>query len=476
MPRSLSPSLAEPIRPDELDGLFAPLLDVGRPVPLAPAVALAVSGGSDSTALMVLFAEWLRGAGREPSQHTVLTVDHGLREQSAAEAQGVAAQAHGLGYRHATLVWHGAPHAGVQAAARAARYRLMGAYMRAHGIALLLTAHTREDQAETLLMRLARGSGLDGLTAMAPVTDLAEVAADHALEPAELALARPLLGLPKARLVATLEARGITWVEDPSNQSPAHERSRLRAAKAQLDALGLTDAMLALSAGRLRRARAAIEEAVAQFCRESHGAVHVDPCGYVTVDRGRLQRVEAEIALRVLGRAIAAAGGSDQPVPLAKLEAIVEALRSADPAGTAKWTLARAMITAKGGAIIIEREPGREPLPRLTMAAGEKELWDGRFRVGISPDFAGGPVEVSALGSAEAGRLLRQDADASHVPAGIAAMVPCFRRGDRLIAVPPLNHWANPCCRAHLRAEFTGMNTPARAFSWRRGAGGLETS
>lgn len=467
MPRSPSASPAEAIRPDELDGLFALLLGDGRPDPLVPVVALAVSGGSDSTALMVLFAEWLSRAGREPSRHTVLTVDHGLRAQSVAEAQGVAAQARGLGYRHATLVWHGAPHAGVQAAARSARYRLMGAYMRAHAIPLLLTAHTLDDQAETLLMRLARGSGLDGLSAMAPLTDLAEVAAEHGLAPGELALARPLLGLPKARLVATLAARGITWVEDPSNLSPAHERSRLRAAKAQLDALGLTDAMLALSAGRLRRARAAIEEAVAQFC----SAVHVDPCGYVTIDRGRLLGVEAEIALRVLGRAIAAAGGSDQPVPLAKLEAIVEVLRSADLAGTAKWTLARAMITARGGALIIEREPGREPLPRLTMGAGEKALWDGRFRVDVGPDFAGGPVEVGALGGAEAGKLLGRDADASRAPAGVAAMVPCFRRGDRLIAVPPLNHWADPCYRAHLRAEFTAMSTPARAFSWRPGRG-----
>jgi tRNA(Ile)-lysidine synthase len=163
-------------------------------------------------------------------------------------------------------------------------------------------------------------------------------------------------------------------------------------------------------------------------------------------------------------------------VPLAKLEAIVDALRSSDPAGTAKWTLARVMITAKGGAVIIEREPGRDPLSRLTMAPGEKALWDGRFRIDISPDFAGGPVEVRALGEAEAGLLLRQDADASRVPAGIAAMVPCFRSGDRLIAVPPLNHWPNPCCRSHLKAEFTGMSTLVRASAWLTGAGELETS
>jgi tRNA(Ile)-lysidine synthase len=158
----------EPIRADELDAHFAQARGGG-----AEGIAIAVSGGCDSTALMVLFAEWLRSRGQYPANHVVLTVDHQLRAESAAEAAAVATQAHALGYRHATLVWDAAkPQAGLQAAARAARYALLSDYARARGLFALLTAHTLDDQAETLLMRLARGSGIDGLASMAPATQL----------------------------------------------------------------------------------------------------------------------------------------------------------------------------------------------------------------------------------------------------------------------------------------------------------------
>ena len=204
----------EPIRPDELDGLFA------RFAALGPS-ALAVSGGSDSTALMVLFADWLRERGRPIQDCTVLTVDHGLRSTSADEARAVAALAAELGYRHATLAWEGSkPRAGIQAAARAARYRLMGGYMRAHGIRLLLTAHTRDDQAETLLMRLARGSGLDGLAAIPSLSRLGERGPGDNADGDRRWIGRPFLDVPKACLRATLEERGVRWMEDPSNIAP----------------------------------------------------------------------------------------------------------------------------------------------------------------------------------------------------------------------------------------------------------------
>src|SRR5688572_57275 len=182
--------IPSPIGSDEVARLFAPL----HQEPSGDPIALAVSGGSDSTALMVLFADWLQRVGVPAGRHLVLTVDHGLRADSGVEAQQVAAQASRLGFRHATLIWEGEkPSTGVQAAARKARYRLMRDHLAAHGIGTLLTAHTRDDQAETLLMRLARGSGLDGLAGIAPSVDLPPgpggAAALHVL--------RPLLGMPK---------------------------------------------------------------------------------------------------------------------------------------------------------------------------------------------------------------------------------------------------------------------------------------
>ena len=423
--------------------------------------ALAVSGGSDSTALMVLYADWLCQHGADMALHMVLTVDHGLRPESAAEARTVAAQAERLGFPHATLVWEGPkPCTGIQAAARNARYRLMGNAMRAKGIALLLTGHTQDDRAETLLMRLARGSGLDGLAGMAPRLHFSDIGLGAAA-PDEQEIARPLLDVSRTRLRATLQARGIAWIDDPSNQSPEFERPRLRAARAHLDSLGLTDAALALSATRLLRARRALDRVVGEFCSPDVGAVVVDPCGYVTIDRARLRAAEEEIALRVVGRVIAAAGGSKEQVSLAKLESIVASLLSKGT-GTTRWTLARAMITANDQMVTIEREPGREPLPRLGLSAGAQACWDGRFWVNVGADVETGTIEVRPLGEGAARELQQQGAVNTYAPAKAVGMVPSFWRGDRLLAVPALEFWSDPNCRSTLGARFIWKETVNR--------------
>lgn len=438
----------DPLRPDDLAALFARC-------GLGPSTrcALAVSGGSDSTALMVLFADWLCQQGVDTALHTVLTVDHGLRPESAAEARAVAAQADRLGFPHAILVWEGPkPQTGIQAAARNARYRLMGNSMRASGIALLLTGHTQDDRAETLLMRLARGSGLDGLAGMASRLHFSDLGlGGSGLDQQEIA--RPLLDVPRARLRATLQARGFGWIDDPGNRSPEFERPRLRAARAHLDDLGLTNSVLALSATRLLRARQALDRVVGEFCRPDAGAVLVDPCGYITIDRARLQAGGEEITLRVLGRAIAAAGGSDEQVSLAKLESIVASLFGAGP-GTTRWTLARAMITASNQTVVIEREPGREPLPRLELIAGARACWDGRFCVRVGAGVGTGAIEVRPLGEDAARELLEQGNVNTRVPAKAVGMVPSFWLGERLLAVPSLDFWSDPNCRSTLEARF----------------------
>ena len=451
-------STDHPIGPDELDGLFGRLgLSAGRPC------ALAVSGGADSMALMVLFAEWLAQRRLDACPHTVLTVDHALRPQSGAEAHAVGHRARALGLRHAILAWEGAkPATGIQAAARQARYRLMRAHMRAHRIGLLLTAHTRDDQAETVLMRLARGSGLDGLAGMAPVSSMDMWLTDDAVAADAQVLARPLLDVPKARLIATLRARDVPWIEDPSNHAPAHERPRLRARRAERDALGLTDAMLAVSARRLLRARRTLDDMAERLCESAGGAVAVDPCGSFTLDRARLREAGEDIALRVLGRVIAAAGGSGAPVPLARLETMAEELCAADAKAAGRWTLARAMITATQAAVIIEREPPRGALPELTLTPGAKVLWDGRFRVEVGPNPAGGSVQVRPLGEAALTRLRTLGMGATAAPTRVAAMVPAFWREDRLVAVPPLAYWAAPEDRERLAAEFIGIGNSKR--------------
>ncbi|MCE9651242.1 MAG: tRNA lysidine(34) synthetase TilS, partial [Parvibaculum sp.] len=217
---------------------------------LKPSASLAVafSGGPDSLALLVLAAQW---AGRSRARKLVaLTVDHGLRAGSAAEARACARMAKALGVSHRILVWRGAkPKADIQAAARAARYRLLAQACIAEGAGDLLVAHHLEDQAETFLLRLARGSGVDGLAGMAASRRLDR----------DLRLLRPLLDVPRARLMAVVKRAGIEAIQDPSNDNPRFDRVRARRLMAELSTLGLDASRLASTAAHMARVRAALE-------------------------------------------------------------------------------------------------------------------------------------------------------------------------------------------------------------------------
>ena len=295
-----------PLTPSEARGAFAPLSRFSR-------LALAVSGGADSMAMLHLIARWrLEGAGKP--ELTVLTVDHGLRAGSRAEAEMVARMAKDLGLRHAILTWmrDERQSGGLQALAREARYDLMAAYCHANDIPALVTAHHLDDQAETFLMRLKRGSGLDGLAAI----------------PAEsvwsgIVVLRPLLDILKARLTATLTEAGLCWAEDPSNSDQRFERARMRRGSDALAKLELTPEALARSAQRLRRARAAIDELMDKFLAE-HGVM--SEAGYSLIARDALIAAPEEIALRALARGVKAVGGRAKPLRLAKLESLLASL------------------------------------------------------------------------------------------------------------------------------------------------------
>lgn len=270
---------------------------------------LAVSGGPDSTALMHAAA-----AARGPAALHAATVDHGLRPEARDEAEAVARQAGALGIPHTILTWSPrGPHpgTGIQAAARAARYRLLAAHATEVGAARLLTAHTRDDQAETVLMRLCAGSGPAGLAGMRPERDLG----------AGLTLARPFLRLAKASLVAWCDARGIAYLRDPSNQDERFARARLRRMLPLLAAEGLTVERLVRLAERAARDDAALDrlaaDALARLTRAGEGVI----------DGRALAVLPEAIALRVLDRALDQAGA--RPGRLERLERLADALLSA---------------------------------------------------------------------------------------------------------------------------------------------------
>ena len=331
----------EGVRDDEANALFRGLEDLAG-------LVLAVSGGPDSTALLVLAARWAQLL-RKPPKLLAVTVDHGLRPQAAAESASVKRLSRRLGVAHQTLRWRGKKsETGLQEAARLARYRLLAQAAARAGYAHILTAHTLDDQAETVLFRLARGSGLTGLTGMA----------NAALLPTNdgsgIFLVRPLLHIPKARLIATLRAARVAYSEDPSNSDPRFTRARLRALMPTLAREGLDAHGLSRLAVRMRRAEATIEFAV----RAAHAALapgvwaRHDPIAF---ESARFLDLPAEVGLRLLGRAITHSG-DEGPVELGKLEALYDALRQAP---RLRRTLAGALVTLSGNRLSIERAPAR---------------------------------------------------------------------------------------------------------------------
>jgi tRNA(Ile)-lysidine synthase len=349
-----------PISAVDAGRLFADLAD-------APGLVLAVSGGPDSMALMWLVARWRKALARGPHL-TVVTVDHGLRREAAREAREVKRVAGTLDLPHRTLRWHGdKPTAGLPEAARTARYRLLARAAKAAGASHILTAHTRDDQAETLLMRLLRGSGIAGLAAMAPFSERDGVV-----------LARPLLGVAKTQLVATLKAARLGFAEDPTNTDPLFTRPRLRALMPALASEGGDTRSLARLAARLARANAAIEllaDGAEQYLALVGHAERPEPAPGVGEIGARGQIFDArgfaalpeEVRLRLLMRAINRFG-SEGPAELGKAETLLAALDRTF-AGTAKGseaarsrlrqTLAGALVSLARGKIRIEPAPAR---------------------------------------------------------------------------------------------------------------------
>ena len=318
----------------------------------APAIVLAVSGGPDSMALMWLAARWRSALARGP-RLVAVTVDHGLRTEAAREARDVKRLARSLEVPHRTLRWTGAkPKTGLPAAARAARYRLLAQAARSNSATHILTAHTRDDQAETLLMRMLRGSGIAGLAAMTRVS-----------EREGLWLARPLLDVSKAQLVATLNRARINFADDPTNRDVSYTRPRLRALMPALAAEGGDSKNLARLAARLARANAALE-VLADGAERYLALRDRNDAARFGFDAATFAGLAEEIRLRLLKRAIDRVG-HEGPAELGKLEAVLAVLDQAIAAGASrqKLPLAGAMVTLIGRRIHVAPAPPRRANP-----------------------------------------------------------------------------------------------------------------
>jgi tRNA(Ile)-lysidine synthase len=390
--------------PEDLRAPLEAALDRAAP----GALGVAVSGGSDSTALLLMLHAAARGRPL-----AVVTVDHRLRAESAREAAAVAALCAARGLPHETLHWEGWDGAGnLQDRARQARRRLIGEWARAQGIGAVALGHTLDDQAETFLMRLARGSGVDGLAAMATAS------------PGDgLLWLRPLLDARRATLRGWLEAEGVAWADDPSNADDRFERVRARAALPPLATLGLGPERLAATAQAMARAREALEAATAELAR---GCVEEGAAGDLMLDPGPLRAAPEELRLRLLAAALVWVSGAVYRPRLARLEAALAAIDQATVGHG--LTLHGCVLRARARRIAIRRELARVA-PAVPVKAGR---WDGRWQLeGTPPEGEG--LLIGALGAGAAARL------GEHAP-GVSrealATTPAIWRAGELVAAP----------------------------------------
>ena len=413
------PSACKALTATDFSRRLAKLSGISKNMPAH--FALAVSGGADSLALLALAAKVTNPNWR----FSVLTVNHGLRAAAAKETRYVAklARAHGLKVK--TLDWQGAaPTRDIQAAAREIRYQLMTDWCQQKSCTALVVAHHLEDQAETFLLRLARGSGLDGLSAMQSCS------VHHGVR-----LLRPFLDMPRARLHATTQKAGFAPVDDPSNHDDRFARVRMRQVMAALAAEGLSAARLSETAARLQSARAALDEITGQALADF---VTQDAYGTVYVDRTAFKKLPEEVTRRLMARlltsqsAYLSASLSFYPPRAERVAAVLTDIKSNRLAGR---TLNGFLLRLRRSQLVICREPQAAAKHSVRLAPGAACRWDDRFDVKWHKK-TGFSVNLSALGKdGVQGLRDRGIVLPKQVPAATLAALPALRRGKQIYAV-----------------------------------------
>lgn len=372
-------------------------------------LAVAVSGGADSLSLVLAASDWANGCG---GRVVALTVDHGLRPESADEAARVRKWMADLGIEHHILHWHRdqPPGGSLQAEARTARYRLLRAWCRAHGVLHLLVAHHLRDQVETVEMRRKRNPGGDGMSGMALVS-----------ENPDIRIIRPFLGVLSEEIRAQLTALGLPWIEDPSNRDERYERIRIR------HALPGDITQAGEEAAERGRNRALSDGAVARALAE---VVTTSPQGFLMLDRAGFNEQPSEVRIRLLGRVIRTVRGASYLERFASLDRLMTDV-SGDRARDR--TLGGCRFLVCRSVIYVCRESAGTDGPSA-LVPGETTVWDARFRVRLIKAEGAGDYEFGMLG-AEGWRACKDWPELAYMaslPAPVRHAVPCIRQNGEV--------------------------------------------
>ena len=374
-----------------------------------------VSGGADSMALLT--------AASASLDVVAVTVDHGLRPESCEEAAQVHAFCDKRNIPHHTLIWNGEkPTANIQAAARQARYALLQDFCEKMDIDTVLLAHHRDDQAETFLLRLARGSGLTGLSAMQPK-----------VRAGGIQYIRPLLDVPKADLVQYLTTKNICWIEDPSNENLSFDRIKVRQFLNAPPLEGFTPARMATTVQALGRAAEAID-----FYRDRWLADYAkeDEFGVVSFQSDSLGVTPVEIQYRVLSYLLQAVSGADYGPRFEKLQSLYSEIYSGIEANT--LSLHGCIITTSGagqdGLVTLCREAAA--VPALSVLSGDAQsVWDNRymFRIQAAGYFTVRTLDDAAWGQA---RKIWPQLETYRLDIHCRRAQPVIYKDDKIYALP----------------------------------------
>jgi tRNA(Ile)-lysidine synthase len=379
---------------------------------------IAVSGGSDSMALLHLMARVAKETGWSLR---AVTVDHQLRPEAAGEAEFVAHVCGSLGIPHDVVVWqHGEIAGNLMEAARLARYRLMSDWAEGHGIANVALAHTADDEAETFLMGLSRAAGLEGLSGMR-----------RSFVEGKVTFRRPLLHQPRADLRSYLTRHDLAWIDDPTNENDRFTRTKARRALKALKPLGITVDRLRTVIHNLQMAQGVVQDAVHRAATE----VITEAAGALVFDRREFMQLGPELDRLLVQGMLGWMTGKARGPRADQMRNLHSTLFN-----TRDATLTGCRFLHRQGKVFMVREPRAVGGP---VAVGE--VWDGRWRV------EGPPGEVRALGV----EGLRQVKDWRRLglPREVLVVTPGVWDGELLLAAPAVGLSAE--WQARLQHPFT---------------------